>query len=159
MEDNLHEVVKLLLARMESHPEEFSWETGNRWQHTLGMVREYGTPEEISVLDAGLRVIMLQEAHETMMDELCNGDERRRREQEEQEYERDLMRRTQNMLLGHQAAQQQAMGIGTTAPSQPLVIRTDATEAMRIQANGEIKIGDETLSEGLLKQIKKGLGI
>lgn len=104
MEDNLHEVVKLLLARMESHPEEFSWETGNRWQHTLSMVREYGTPEEISTLDAGLRVIMLQEAHEMMMDELCNGDERRRREQEEQEYERNLMNRAQNMLLGHPQA-------------------------------------------------------
>ena len=114
----MHEVVKLLLARMESHPEEFLWETGNRWQSTLGSVREYGTPEEINAIDAGLRVIMLQQAHEGMLDELLNGDERRRREMEDREYERQMMQQAKTakaVLL----SQQQAMNSGSYG--KPLV--------------------------------------
>lgn len=114
----MHEVVKLLLARMESHPEEFLWETGNRWQSTLGCVREYGTPEEIEALDAALRIIMLQQAHEGMLDELLNGDERRRREMEEHEYERRMMQQAKTakaVLL----SQQQAMDSGSYG--KPLV--------------------------------------
>lgn len=98
MGTEMHDVVQLLLARMESHPEEFLWETGNRWQSTLGSVREYGTPEEINAIDAGLRVIMLQQAHEGMLDELLNGDERRRREEEETSYERNLGARLRTTL-------------------------------------------------------------
>jgi hypothetical protein len=164
MSDNLHDVVKLLLARMKSHPEEFRRDRKNagRWYDVMDVVRDYGTKEEDDAIDAGLRPIRLQEAHEMMMDELCNGEERRRIE--EQEYERDLMNRMRNTLHGvnptHVWTDDYAnVGVGTTAPSQPLVIQSGGTGATRIQTNSEIKIGNETLSEGLLKQIKKALNI
>ena len=166
MSNNLHDVVKLLLARMESHPEEFL--TGShRWYDVVDIVRDYATKEENDAIDVGLRPIRLQQAHELMMDELCNGEERRRIE--EQEYERNLMNRTQqsrNTLHGvnptHVWLDDYAnVGIGTVTPSQTMTIASTGTgaEAMRVQANGGIKIGNETLSEELLKQMKKALNI
>lgn len=97
MAEELHDVVKLLLARMESNPDEFVADLAaedsreHRWWQVIREVRESGTKEEKDAIQAGLRKIKLQRAHEIMMDELCNGDERRRREQEEQEYERTMM--------------------------------------------------------------------
>lgn len=85
-EDNIHEVVKLLLARMKSHPEEFA-SGASRWGWMVGDVMDHCSDEERTALKEGLRPIRLQEIHEHVMDELCNGDERRRKEQEE--YERD----------------------------------------------------------------------
>lgn len=88
MAEELHDVVKLLLARMESHPEEFVADLSEadsreyRWWQVIREVRESGTREEKDAIQAGLRKIKLQRAHEIMMDELCNGDERRRKEQE-----------------------------------------------------------------------------
>lgn len=92
MADDMHEVVKLLLARMESHPDEFVENTGrdsvisdgigDRWWRVLTFVEDYGTDEEQKAIGAGLRKIKLNRAHEIMMDELCNGEERRRKERE-----------------------------------------------------------------------------
>ena len=128
MSNNLHDVVKLLLARMKSHPKEFM--TGShRWHDVVDIVRDYATKEENDALDVGLRPIRLQQAHELMMDELLNGDERRHREQEEQDYERNLMNRAQNMLLGHPQAMQSGsygkpLGIGTATPINKLNVTT-----------------------------------
>jgi hypothetical protein len=54
---------------------------------------------------------------------------------------------------------QNAIGISTQTASQSLVINTAGQEAMRIQANGQLNIGGETLDAGLLRQIKNKLGI
>jgi hypothetical protein len=93
--DELHAVVKLLLQRMESAPEEFKdifypadqdtagkYIADNRWWRALTLVQEYGTIEDKEALATALRTIKLGGAHEWMMDELFNGDERRRKEQE-----------------------------------------------------------------------------
>ena len=88
MAEELHDVVKLLLARMESNPDEFVADLAaedsreHRWWQVIREVRESGTKEEKDAIQAGLRKIKLQRAHEIMMDELCNGDERRRKEQQ-----------------------------------------------------------------------------
>lgn len=95
MEDNVHEVVRLLIARMESHPEEFHGDTisgptyapeGDRWWRAKQAVHEFGTEEEKAAVRTAMRKLMLNVAHEWMMDELLNGEERRRewREKEEQ---------------------------------------------------------------------------
>jgi primosomal protein N'' len=105
-------VVKLLLARMESHPEEFGHGV-SRWGWMIENVLENCSKEEAEAIKEGLRPIRLQEIHETVMDELLNGTERRRIE--EQEYERSLMNRAQPMLL----KQQQAMQSGSYG--KPLV--------------------------------------
>lgn len=84
MADNFHEVVTLLLARMESHPDEFRGD-GNLpkdradcWWQAIRLILECGTKEEKDAINQGIRKIKLRHAHEMVMDELCNGDERRK---------------------------------------------------------------------------------
>jgi len=91
MVDEPHEVVKLLIKRMESHPEEFK-KDADRWDRVLVEVLEHADEAEIAAIHASVRNIRLGEAHEDMMEELCNGEERRRKEREEQEYERNLLK-------------------------------------------------------------------
>jgi hypothetical protein len=104
MADDLHEVVKLLLARMESNPEEFERGT-SRWTWMMEGVLTHCSEEERAALHAGLRPIRLQQLHEDVLDELCNGDERRRKEAEEIEYERQMLaqaKTAKNVLLSQQ---------------------------------------------------------
>jgi hypothetical protein len=91
MVDEPHDVVKLLVARMESHPEEFKSDVNGRWYDVVTEITEYGNEADKAAMNAKLRDIRLGEAHEGMMDELCNGPERRRRQEEEAEYERQLI--------------------------------------------------------------------
>lgn len=159
MADEPHAVVRLLVKRMESHPEEFSNDDG-RWAQWLDELMPFVTEKERMML----RKPMMQTIHEDVMDELLNGPERRRKQEEEREYERQVMQQAvqrntyaqQNTYASQLGSYQNAMGIGTQSPSQPLVIGT-GTEAMRIQANGDIQLGNQTLNEGLLKNIKKAL--
>ena len=151
-----HAVVRLLLKRMESHPEEFRLGNG-RWAEWLDLLIPFVTEAERVLL----RGPMMQEIHEQVMEELCNGPERRRKEAEEHEYERNLAASVQHMkqqqARQHLTALQQGLGIGTQPPSQPLVIQSGGKETLRIQANGDIHMGNEVLNEGLLKNIKKAL--
>lgn len=95
MKDSLHEVVRLLVQRMESNPEEFvdtvyppdhvsdrKYISDNRWWYSLNLVQEYGTAEDKEAVATPLRVIKLKVAHEWMMDELFNGEQRRREEED-----------------------------------------------------------------------------
>lgn len=75
----LHPVVELLVARMETNPEEF--ERGmSRWNWMLEGVMTNCSEEERAALHAGLRPIRLQQLHEDVLDELLNGPERRAQE-------------------------------------------------------------------------------
>ena len=95
MADKLHDVVKLLIARMESHPEEF--ERGmSRWAWMVEGVMTNCSEEERAALHAGLRPIRLKQLHEDVMDELLNGDERRRNEQDDLDYELGVLNRVRN---------------------------------------------------------------
>ena len=103
MADEPHDVVKLLLARMESHPEEFKSKQGpyhSRWYDHLNAINAYGNEDDKAAINTRVRDIQLAEVHEQVMEELCNGDERRRKEAEEHEYERKLV------ILATQKAQQ-----------------------------------------------------
>lgn len=80
MANDMHEVVTLLLARMESHPEEFA-RGMSRWGWMLEGVLTHCSEEERAVLKAALRSIHLGQLHEDVMDELLNGPERRAEEQ------------------------------------------------------------------------------
>lgn len=161
MADNIHEVVKLLAARMESHPEEFEPNGGGRWAEWLDRLIPFVTEEERVML----RGPMMQGIHEEVLDELLNGEERRAQAQRE----RDLQ--TQRMMgarhaksvyanLGqYQQATSIGIGIGTTAPSQPLTLQSSGKEALRIGSGGELQIGTETLDESLISNIRKKLGL
>lgn len=161
-----HDVVKLLVARMESHPEEFTSDGGGRWAQWLDELIPFVTEEERMML----RKPMMQTIHEDVLDELLNGPEKRREaEENRKEYERHLAQAAQHTGIplggGGTGASlpvslnpyQNALGTGTQSPSQPLTIGAGGKEAMRIQTNGDIQIGNETLNEGLLKSIKKAL--
>jgi hypothetical protein len=92
-----HEVVKLLVARMESNPEEFN-DVEGRWAQWLDELMPFVTEEERVML----RKPMMQSIHEEVMDELCNGEERRRKHKEDTEYERHLaqaMQHTQRQAM------------------------------------------------------------
>jgi hypothetical protein len=93
MADEPHDVVKLLLKRMESHPEEFKFRIGGyhqRWYDYVNSINEYGNKADKAAINAKLRDIRLAEVHEQVMDELLNGEERRRKEAEDHEYEKHL---------------------------------------------------------------------
>ena len=110
MADEPHAVVRLLLKRMESHPEEFRLGNG-RWAEWLDLLIPFVTEAERVLL----RGPMMQEIHEQVMEELCNGPERRRKEAEESEYERHLAASVRHMkqqqARQHLTAQQQAYDV------------------------------------------------
>jgi hypothetical protein len=111
MVDEPHDAVKLLLARMESHPEEFRFKEGayhDRWYNHISAINSYGNEADIAALAAKTRDIRMAEVHEQIMEELCNGPENRRKEEEEAEYERKLeeLARKKKILQNNQTAMQ-----------------------------------------------------
>lgn len=107
-----HAVVRLLLKRMESHPEEFKRESYEvRWEEYIDAIQDHGNEADNAALNAKLRDIRLAEIHEQVMDELLNGPERRRKHKEDTEYERHLaaaMQHTKQQAM-QQIAQQGGM--------------------------------------------------
>lgn len=92
-----HDVVKLLAARMESHPEEFAPDGEGRWAQWLDELIPFVTEAERVLL----RGPMMQTFHEQVLDELLNGPDKRRKEAEEREL---IMK---SALAQQQAVQQQ----------------------------------------------------
>ena len=85
MEDEPHDAVKLLLARMESHPEEFRLKDPSyhdRWYNHMSAINSYGNEADIAALNAKVRDIRMAEIHEQIMDEMLNGEDRRRKHAE-----------------------------------------------------------------------------
>jgi len=145
----------------------------------MSAINTYGSETDKAALAAKVRDIRLAEVHEQVLDELLNGEERRRKEQEDADYERQMLAR--GKLAQQQAYQQQSYqnalaqgiagrsptniwideyantGTGTVSPSQGLTINTAGQEAMRIAANGQLSIGGETLDANLIKRMKKVL--
>ena len=138
-----HEVVKLLLARMESHPEEFRIGDGVfhlRWSRQIDMIHDHGREADKAALNAKLRDIIMDEVHEQVLDELMNGPDKRRKEAEENDYERNLARSLRHMQQSQYAQANQALnqaydfdldkmvGVGTTSPSTKLTVGTVSSD-------------------------------
>lgn len=149
MGDDFHEVVNLLLKRMQSHPEEFAASSvegdlasdHDRWWHVMDKVLDHGTDEEKAAVRAALREIKLDAAHKIMMDELLNGDERRtKRREEEAEYERNLLLK---QSLAHQQVLQQHM--------------TQALDTQQLQTVIDNYNPLPWENNGVVKAVKKGL--
>jgi len=174
MADNIHEVVKLLAARMESHPEEFPISSrgqlpiGGRWETWIAQMGWYLNEAERELIFGKVKEAIFQRIHEEVLDELLNGEQRRAEEKAAHDAEvQRLLGRAQaqaqiNAQRGYAnqaGAYQNAIGPGTAIPSQKLVTGTTWNETMRITPNGELKLGSETLNEGMLKQIRRKLGL
>ena len=155
-EDNIHPVVRLLAKRMESNPEEFGHKGTGRWAAWLDALHHLATPEEKLLL----RTARMNEVHEEVMDELLNGDERRaeeRRQREEVEKLAAQKLKSQiqqaNAMLQQSAAQQSGYLHVNNQYANHI-----APSSLQIQ-QGSMKLGDETLDAGMLRQIKKKLGL
>jgi hypothetical protein len=130
MEDEPHDAVKLLIARMDSHPEEFKLKDPSyhdRWYNHISAINSYGNEADVAALNAKIRDIRMAEVHERIMEELCNGPENRRKEAEDHEYERHLaaslkhaqiQQNTQNAILRIDSTGN--VGIGNVMPSTQL---------------------------------------
>jgi hypothetical protein len=141
MEDNIHPVVRLLAARMKSHPEEFGYKGNGRWSKFLEDLNRLATPEEKLLL----RAAGMDELHELVMDELLNGEARRA--EEKRRHEEEIKR-----IMQHQAVQSQIQQIyGANQYANHLGSLSTGVSNLRL--------GDETLDAGMLKQIKRKLGL
>lgn len=150
MSEGMHEVVKLLIARMKSHPEEFR-HGASRWVWMVNDAMDHGSAEECAALKEALRPIRLREVHEHVMDELCNGDERRRKEEEERKY-----------YLQQAAGAQQYANVSQSLLGQPGQFITDydhATQTMRIKDTHTKQITSVSADSGMFATIKKALGV
>jgi len=174
MSDKPHPVVELLLARMKSHPEEFKRHEGpynDRWYDHVNTINAYGNEADKAAMAEGLREIRLGEVHELVMDELLNGDERRRKAEEEADYELIMTRQGRLAQQQRQAAQQQAhealqgyrnaMGqyqshLGAHSQAQALGLAGQSPNIVPV-ANGVIT--QPNLSSSAISQIKKALGL
>jgi len=75
----MNDGVKILLARMKTHPEEFAYnpnEGAGKWSKLLNTFRHALTKEEIDSLDEGVRDIERERFTELVMQELLNPHER-----------------------------------------------------------------------------------
>jgi hypothetical protein len=130
MVDEPHAVVKLLVARMESHPEEFKSDVRGRWDDVVDEVSAWGNETDRAAMNVKLRDIRLDEAHADALEELLNGPERRRRQEEEREYEKQMLVQ-QAQKSSQMAAQQYARQYQNAAGSfgKPLSAARHPTSA------------------------------
>lgn len=69
--EEIHPTLKLVLARMESHPEEFKNGT-RKWQQHIESVRQFMTPHEKAVLKAKERELAFDNLHAIMAKEILD---------------------------------------------------------------------------------------
>ncbi len=150
MEDKkAHPLVKLMLARMESHPEEFAiimTAGGGRWEMALHALETHAGAEEWGYVKSKMDAIALDEAHEWALDELLNGEERRAQEKDRLQRQamahQKLAAQSHGALQGVSSASSLGSYLNPTPPPDPTVI-----------------LGQTKLSESMLKQIKGKLGL
>lgn len=173
MVDEPHAVVKLLVARMESHPEEFKRHGatyGDRWHSIVSDIAEWGNETDNAAMDAALREIRLGEAHEDALDELLNGPERRRKQEEEAKYEQQLIwqqaQKSQRIAAQQYASQYgnafpQSLGKPLSGKSATHTIMDEYTNLTRNTTSvaDALQLGSEKLDESLLKKLKKAAGL
>jgi hypothetical protein len=75
-QEEFHPVVQLLLARIESNPEEFN--PPGRWDHYLNINSGFFNNSEREAINAARRVVVLGELHKQIMSVLLNGNENAR---------------------------------------------------------------------------------
>ena len=159
MTNNIHPVVELLAARMESHPEEFEEGLSHRWGVWMSRLAPFVTEAERVLL----RGPVMQDIHEEVLDELMNGPERRAEEQRKRDEE------VQRHIAQQQAAQQHQLQRYQNAVGQRGVYDVDRDmyrNAQTLGLSGQSPMvtsgtltTQPTLSKSAINQIKQALGI
>lgn len=156
MADNIHPVVELLAARMESHPEEFriydnsTLAIGGRWETWISQIRPFMNEAEREVLFGEVKKVFLQRVHEEVLDELMNGGERRAEAKRERE---EAMRWRGQQQYASQLQQ------ATLASQLPGTYLQGADLYNNQIAPMTLRLGNETIDEGLINSIKRKLGL
>jgi hypothetical protein len=147
--DNVHPVIRLLVARMESHPEEFEPNGGGRWAEWLDRLIPFVTEEERVML----RGHMMQDIHEEVLDELMNGPERRA---EEERTKREELKRWGKYLAGTQQYQNALTPPAYAAQLQNAYAQVGLDIQQYIISNGAVAetVDDEEIKgPGVLERI------
>ena len=144
MEDKpeMHPVVQFLLARMESHPEEFPADGEGRWQEWTYRMRPLLTPDE----RIALRAPEMDHIHSQVLDELLNGEERRKELEAQKARERLALRQA---VYGQQS---NALGAIQNTIHNGLGVNP-------IQPAAALQLGNQTLDASTLAKIKRMLGL
>lgn len=72
---DLHPAVQLMLARMDTHPEEFR-PRGFRWEPLVATMLSAASPEETLALTTKLNRFRMDALHEQLMAELLDGNQK-----------------------------------------------------------------------------------
>ena len=70
----MHHAVEILLARMESHPEDFEPNAKGHWQHWHNTYKKFFNEEERELVSAKLREINLNRMSQDMMEGMVEGE-------------------------------------------------------------------------------------
>ena len=165
MDNEIHDVVKLLVARMKSHPEEFSdtyllselepvgYHGSGRWESALRAAYKHANDAETEALDAGLRPIRLNQTHEWVLDELCNGEERRRKAEEEAEANRQFY--AKQVAMSAQLSQAQLYNQYQNAALPTGLLGSGSTSAYANQLNQAMTGTKKSMIESMLGKVFK----
>jgi hypothetical protein len=156
MTDEVHPLVTLLVARAKSHPGEFednleATRSGDRWWPAISTVSRHGTDADKALMASTVGRIAMDKTHEWALDELLNGEERRvaERRRHEEDKKRYAAQQSQQSQLYAQAAHN----------SYQNALSNISGANQSLATNNSITLGDETLTAGMLSQIKKALGV
>jgi multimeric flavodoxin WrbA len=72
----MHHAIEMLLARMESHPEDFSQERSGKWLQTINAYKKFFTEEEGIAVRDGLRKINMESMTEDIMKRMVKDEEK-----------------------------------------------------------------------------------
>ena len=176
-----HPLVDLMLERMKTHPEEFKSIEG-RWDNAMGAIQNWATPEQRERVTRSLCDILLDAAHHDALDELLNGEQRRAEANAEEEaaiaaknaaLQHQMQIAKQQMAkqmqqdydnamlagLGQYAQAGSGLGPSTLSSLQGMSTTWTAMDQTSILQPTSLKLGGETLDEGMIKRMKKALGL
>lgn len=67
----MHPAIELILARMESNPEEFKDSVRSRWNSIIIDLHDSCSEEEWNIVDTKIKAVRLDAVHQAIMQELC----------------------------------------------------------------------------------------
>jgi hypothetical protein len=162
-ESGLHPLVDLMLARMQSHPEEFFGSKSGRWRNAMDAIRSHGTAEEQAKVDHAMSRVALDHYHAQAMQELLDPQEDRNKAARAlglSHFDEAALARARQQMIAQKYSAQTATypqgtygSVGTSGPT----LATLATAGTI--GNGSIQLGSETVNEGLIKNIREALGL
>lgn len=156
----MHPAVALLLARMDSHPEEFRLKDPSyhdRWYNHMSAINSYGNEADTAALNAKVRDIRMAEIHEQIMDEMLNGEDRRRKHAEDTEYERNLMKSQlvqQQLRVGTLSGDMNPIGYASGGGAS-LPVSTSPYSGVTGTKASSIMIDDQVLDASMIKRMKR----